>query len=167
MALEVPDCGGVEFVPALTGLGAPHWNADARGMISGITRGTQKGHIARATLEAMALQNAEILFAMQHDLGKKMKSLRVDGGAAANNLLMQNQADYLGVRIDRPKMLETTSAGAAFLAGLGVGFWADADEIQKVAQIECSFESEIKPAARRKRLEVWQRSIRRVVGKKV
>ena len=163
LAREVSDTGGVEFVPALTGLGAPHWNANARGLICGLTRGTHKGHIARATLEAMALQNTDILIAMQKDLGKKMKRLRVDGGAAANNLLMQIQADYLGVAIDRPKMIETTSAGAAYLAGLGVGLWSDLSQIKKVWEIDKSFFAEIKPVERDLRRSHWNSAVRRAM----
>ncbi|HRO67878.1 MAG TPA: FGGY-family carbohydrate kinase, partial [Pseudobdellovibrionaceae bacterium] len=109
LAASVRDTGGVEFVPALTGLGAPHWRAEARGVITGLTRGTTKAHLAQATLEAMALQNAEILMAMQKDLGRKIPSIRVDGGAAANNLLMQMQADLLGAPVIRPVNVETTA----------------------------------------------------------
>ena len=123
LAQQVEGHGGVEFVPALTGLGAPHWAPEARGAVTGLTRGTERGHIARATLDAMALQNADILRCMEGDLGKRMKPLRVDGGAAANNLLMQIQSDVLGRRLIRPAVIETTVAGACYLAGLGVGLW--------------------------------------------
>ena len=132
LARQVPDHGGVEFVPALTGLGAPHWAPDARGTLTGLTRGTQRGHIARATLDAMALQNADILHAMEGDLGKRMKPLRVDGGAAANDLLMQIQADVLGRRLIRPAVIETTVAGACYLAGLGVGLWESTAQVKKI-----------------------------------
>jgi glycerol kinase len=161
LAGQVEDAGGVEFVPALAGLGAPYWDQQARGNISGLTRGTTKAHLARATLEAMALQNADILLAMQKDLGKKMRKLRVDGGASANNMLMQMQADYLGVAIDRPQMIETTAAGAAFLAGLGVGFWPDENKISKVWQADQSFESKMTAAQRRKRFESGAVAIKR------
>lgn len=161
LAKKVDSSEGVEFVPALTGLGAPHWQPEARGMISGLTRGSNRSHIARATLEGMALQNVDILLAMQKDLGKKMKTLRVDGGAAANNLLMQIQADYLGVQILRPKIIETTSAGAAYLAGLGVGFWRDLEEIRRVWQIEKEFDVEWKAKERKLRLEAWHKAIKR------
>ena len=117
LAARVPDTGGVEFVPALTGLGAPYWDPDARGVISGLTRGSSAAHIARATLEAMALQNVDILRTMEGELGRRMRELRVDGGAAANNLLMQLQSDYLGKDILRPRVIETTVAGACFLGG--------------------------------------------------
>ncbi|MCA9558397.1 MAG: glycerol kinase GlpK, partial [Myxococcales bacterium] len=117
LARQVPDSGGVYFVPALTGLGAPHWKADARGLICGLTRGTTRAHLARAALEGIAFQNHDILRAMEADLGKRLTALKVDGGAPANDLLMQFQADLLGVEIVRPAMLETTALGAAFLAG--------------------------------------------------
>lgn len=161
LAQSVQDSGGVEFVPALTGLGAPHWKPDARGLISGLTRGTTKAHIARATLEAMALQNADIILAMQKDLGKKLKSIKVDGGASANNLLMQMQADYVGVNVVRPELIETTSMGAAYLAGLGVGLWKDQKEIEKVWKKNHEFRSAMKPATRKSRLESWHEAVRR------
>jgi glycerol kinase len=163
LAKTVSDSGGVEFVPALAGLGAPYWQPHARGLICGITRGTTKAHIARATLEAMALQNAEIIWAMEKDLQKKLPALKVDGGACANNLLMQIQADYLGSKIVRPKGIETTAAGAAYLAGLGVGFWSSTDDIKKVWQKDHEFDSEMKPAARKDRLARWQKAIKRTL----
>ncbi len=125
LASTVEDSEGVYFVPALTGLGAPHWNPHARGQISGLTRGSTAGHLARATLEGIAFQNYEILEAMTKDSGIALSKLKVDGGAAANNLLMQFQADVLAREVVRPEFLETTALGAAFLAGLGVGIWAD------------------------------------------
>jgi glycerol kinase len=121
LARSVPDSGGVTIVPALTGLGAPHWRADARGLVTGLTRGTTKAHIARAALEAIALQNVDLVTAMQADAGLTINHLRVDGGAAANDLLMQIEADLLGVQIFRPEMVESTALGAAKLAALGVG----------------------------------------------
>jgi glycerol kinase len=121
LAASVPDSGGVTIVPALTGLGAPHWRAEARGLISGITRGTTRAHLARAALEAIALQNVDLVTAMQADAGRTINSFRVDGGASANDLLMQIQADLLGVQIFRPEMVESTALGAAKLAALGVG----------------------------------------------
>lgn len=123
LAASVPDSGGVVFVPALAGLGAPHWRAEARGILLGLTRGTTKAHIARAVLEGIALQITDILDAMSADAGKPLGELRVDGGAARNNLMMQGQSDVLGVDCVRPTNLETTAMGAAYLAGLGVGFW--------------------------------------------
>jgi glycerol kinase len=163
LALEVADHGGVEFVPALTGLGAPHWAPDARGTFTGLTRGAGRAHIARATLDAMALQNADILRAMESDLGKRMRPLRVDGGAAANNLLMQIQADVLGRKLIRPKVVETTVAGACYLAGLGVGLWKSPAEIRKIWQAEREFSSTINAVARRRRLDSWNNALRRTL----
>ena len=161
LASQVPNAGGVEFVPALTGLGAPHWDPDARGVISGLTRGAGAAHIARATLEAMALQNVDILRAMERDLGRRMGDLKVDGGAAANNLLMQLQADYLGREIIRPKVIETTVAGACFLAGLGVGIWKDTEALAKVWRADQRFPSRMGTGPRRRRLESWQQAVSR------
>ena len=161
LASQVPDAGGVEFVPALTGLGAPHWDPDARGVISGLTRGAGAPHIARATLEAMALQNVDILRAMERDLGRRMVDLKVDGGAAANNLLMQLQADYLGREIIRPKVIETTVAGACFLAGLGVGIWKDTEALANVWRADRRFPSRMGTGPRRRRLESWQQAVSR------
>jgi len=129
LARSVPDTAGVYFVPALAGLGAPHWRPDARGVITGLTRGTTRAHIARATLDGVALQIDDILTAMAADLGEPLRELRVDGGAARNDLLMQRQADLLGVPCVRPKILETTGLGSGLLAGLAVGFWKDPTEV--------------------------------------
>ena len=161
LAAGVPDAGGLEFVPALTGLGAPHWDPDARGVISGLTRGASAAHLARATLEAMALQNVDILRAMERDLGRRMGELKVDGGAAANNLLMQLQANYLGRDIMRPKVIETTVAGACFLAGLGAGIWKDTDSLAKVWRADRRFPCRMSSGPRRRRLEAWQRAVNR------
>lgn len=163
LALQVADHDGVEFVPALTGLGAPHWAPDARGTLTGLTRGTQRGHIARATLDAMALQNADILRAMESDLGKRMKPLRVDGGAAANNLLMQIQADVLGRKLIRPQVIETTVAGACYLAGLGVGLWQSTAEVKEIWRAEREFVVTISASARRKRLSSWNTALQRTL----
>jgi glycerol kinase len=163
LALQVADHGGVEFVPALTGLGAPHWAPGARGTLTGITRGTERGHIARATLDAMALQNADILRAMESDLGKRMRPLRVDGGAAANNLLMQIQADVLGRRLIRPQVIETTVAGACYLAGLGVGLWQSPKEIKAIWRAEREFGVKMGAAARRRRLGSWNTALQRTL----
>jgi glycerol kinase len=174
LAAKVSDSAGVEFVPALTGLGAPHWDPRARGMISGLTRGTTRAHIARATLEAMALQNADILVAMASDLtisggksggengGKVLKSVRVDGGASANSLLMQMQADFLGVEVVRPKIIETTSVGAAYLAGHGADLYESLDQIKSVWKIEKTFRPKLSPEAKNERMASWQDAIRRV-----
>lgn len=163
LAASVVDSGGVEFVPALTGLGAPHWAPDARGTITGLTRGTNRAHIARATLDAIALQNAEILQAMEADLGKRMKPLRVDGGAAANDLLMQIQTDVLGRRLIRPQLIETTVAGACYLAGLGAGLWRSTAELRKVWQAEREFVVDMKPSQRRNRMASWQKAVDRAL----
>lgn len=161
LASSVSDCAGVQFVPALTGLGAPHWNPDARGIITGLTRGATKAHLARATLEGMALQNVDLLTAMQKDLGKKLKNLKVDGGAAANNLLMQMQADYSGVECIRPVVIETTSAGAAFMAGLGSGLWKSYEEIRSVWKKDKSFTPQLSMARRSERLKTWNDTVRK------
>ncbi len=162
LAHQVSDTGGVEFVPALTGLGAPHWNPHARGEITGLTRGSTKAHLARATLESMALQNADILLAMQKDLKKKMKLLRVDGGASANNLLMQMQADYLQTGVDRPQQIETTVIGVAYLAGLGIGLWKNLDEIRSIWKVDRKFKPEISAKALRERRKSWMFAIKKV-----
>ncbi len=143
LAKTVPDSGGVIVVPAFAGLGAPHWRPEARALISGITRGTTRGHIARATLEGIALQNVDILRAMERDSGRPLTMLKVDGGASANDLLMQFQSDVLGVEIARPELVESTALGAAFLAGLGTGVWKDQEQIKKTWREQRRF----KPAA--------------------
>jgi glycerol kinase len=139
LALSVSDTGGVYFVPAFAGLGAPYWDPDARGTIVGITRGTTSGHIARAAIEAIAYQTVDVLKAMEADAGLKIKELRVDGGATANNLLMQFQADLLNCKVIRPHIVETTALGAAYLAGLAVGYWNNVEEIQQQWQSERDF----------------------------
>lgn len=139
LAASVPDAGGVVFVPAHAGLGAPHWRPHARGLIRGITRGTNKAHIARAALEGIALQIADLVEAMAADLGAPLDLLRVDGGAASNDLLMQIQADLVGVPLDRPRMLEATGLGAAALAGLGIGLWPDLDALARTWRAERRF----------------------------
>lgn len=164
LASQVKDSDGVEFVPALAGLGAPHWDPFARGLICGMTRGTTRAHIARATLEAMALQNTEILLAMQKDLGRELKSVRVDGGASANGLLMQLQADYLGVDVVRPKMIETTSAGAAYLAALGAGIFTSTDEIKKIWKTDKTFKPKMSSGDREARLARWSKAVARTRG---
>jgi glycerol kinase len=140
LAASVPDNGGVYLVPAFAGLGAPHWDAYARGAILGLTRGATGAHLARAALEAIAFQSAEVLRAMEADAGMKLTELRVDGGATTNNLLMQFQADLLGVPVVRPKVLETTALGAAYLAGLAVGYWRDDAEVTANWQVDRRFE---------------------------
>ncbi len=139
LAASVPDSGGVVFVPALTGLGAPHWDPDARGTILGLTRGTTRAHLARATLDAIAFEVRDVVDAMTHEAGVTVPVLNVDGGASANDLLCRIQADQLGVPVERPQVLETTALGAAFLAGLGTGVWSDTDELAQVWQLDRSF----------------------------
>jgi glycerol kinase len=139
LAASVPDAGGVTIVPAHAGLGAPHWRPDARGMIHGLTRGSSRGHLARAALEGIAHSQCDILDAMANDLAAPLTDLRVDGGAAANDLLLQLQADFSGLELLRPKMLETTALGAAMLAGLGVGIWTGLDELRRAYPLERRF----------------------------
>jgi glycerol kinase len=155
LASSVPDTGGVVFVPALAGLGAPHWRPDARGLICGITGGTTKAHLARAVLEGMALQVGDILGAMSEDADMPIVELKVDGGAARNNLMMQFQADILRTRCVRPTVLETTALGSAFLAGLGVGFWENTDGIVKAWTEDSTFIPEMGDDERARHLAAW------------
>jgi glycerol kinase len=164
LARSVPDSGGVVFVPALTGLGAPDWDDAARGTIIGITRGTTKAHIARATLEAIAMQVADVLRAMASDAGSPATELKVDGGAAGNDLLMQLQADLLGVPVVRSAIQETTALGAAYLAGLGIGFWADESELSRMWQSDGRFEAAISADERESRIAIWRRAVERSRG---
>lgn len=164
LAKTVSDTGGVYLVPAFAGLGAPHWDQYARGTIVGLTRGTTKAHIARAALEAIALQTMDVLAAMQADAGIKLKQLRVDGGASANDLLMQLQADLLGVPVVRPKVSETTALGAAYLAGLAVGFWKSQAEIAKQWQVDKTFAPAMKAAERKRIAGGWERALERAKG---
>jgi glycerol kinase len=161
LAGQVEDTGGVFLVPAFVGLGAPYWDASARGAIVGLTRGTTRAHLARAALESIALQSAELLQAMQSDWGGALSELRVDGGAARNDLLMQMQADYLGVPVVRPQVTETTALGAAYLAGLAVGFWSGLDEIAAQWKIDRRFEPRLDPARREVALDGWRRAVER------
>ena len=161
LAASVPDSGGVYLVPAFTGLGAPHWDPYARGTVVGLTRGSNAGHIARAAVESIAFQSAELLRAMQQDSGESLKELRVDGGAAADDLLMQFQADLLGVPVVRPKVLETTALGAAYLAGLATGVWKDRTEIAKQWRAERYFQPEMKRDEAEQRMGEWQRALER------
>ena len=161
LAATVPDAGGVYFVPAFTGLGAPHWDAYARGTIVGLTRGSNAGHIARAALESIAFQSAEVLLAMQQDACARLKELRVDGGAAANDMLMQFQADLLGVPVVRPRVLETTALGAAYLAGLATGVWRGTDEIARLWQPGRRYEPRMKRAQAQQRMASWGRALER------
>jgi glycerol kinase len=159
LAASVPDSGGVIVVPAFAGLGAPHWRPEARAAITGITRGTTRAHIARATLEGIALQNVDILRAMMRDSGQRLTSLKVDGGAAANDLLMQLQADVLGVEIQRPALVETTALGAAFLAGLGGGVWKDTAQLRATWKLDHTFTPTGDRAAIEAHLARWDTAV--------
>jgi glycerol kinase len=161
LASSVPDAAGVYFVPAFTGLGSPHWDAYARGTIVGLSRGTTRAHIARAALESIAFQSAEVLLAMQRDARQPLVELRVDGGATANDLLMQFQADLLGVPVVRPRVTETTALGAACLAGLGVGFWRSPDEVAANWRVDRRFEPALPRDAADARLRQWERAVGR------
>jgi glycerol kinase len=164
LAATVPDNGGVYLVPAFTGLGAPHWDAYARGTIVGLTRGSTAGHIARAALEGIAFQSADLIDAMRADAGQPVAELRVDGGACRSDPLMQFQADLLGVPVSRPAVTETTALGAAYLAGLAVGYWKSPAEIASQREVERRFEPKMDPA-RAKELRVhWSRAVERAKG---
>jgi glycerol kinase len=162
LALSVPDHGGVYLVPAFTGLGAPYWDPYARGGIFGLTRATTAGHIARAAVQSIAYQAADLLHAMEADAGHRVSELRVDGGAAANDLLLQFQADLLGVRVVRPRVLETTALGAAYLAGLAAGVWRDLDEISAQWQIDRVFEPQMSRDQVEQLTAGWREAVARV-----
>ena len=159
LARQVPDSGGVVFVPALAGLGAPHWRPEARGLLSGLDRGTTAAHVARAVLEGIALQTTELAEAMRKDSAQAIPFFKVDGGAAGNDLLMQIQADLLDVPVVRPRMIETTALGAAFLSGLAVGFWKGRDEIRRTWKVGKRFEPRMKPTEREAFLAKWRRAV--------
>ena len=159
MATAVADSNGVYVVPAFVGLGAPYWDMYARGTIVGLTRGANRNHIVRATLESMAFQTRDVLLAMEEDSGIRLKALKVDGGAVANNFLMQFQSDILGVRVDRPQVAETTAMGAAFLAGLAVGFWKDKEEIAEKWQVDRSFTPAMSDELREKKCRGWKKAV--------
>jgi glycerol kinase len=159
LALSVSDTGGVYFVPAFAGLGAPYWDAEARGTIVGLTRGSTSGHIARAALQSIAYQTMDVLKAMEADAGMPIKELRVDGGATANNLLMQFQANLLNCKVIRPNVVETTALGAAYLAGLAVGYWKNLEEIQQLWQAEKEFTPSVTPQIE-KGIKGWKRAIK-------
>lgn len=164
LASEVPDTGGVYLVPAFAGLGAPHWDAYARGTMVGMTRGTNKSHIARAALEGIAYQVADVLTAMEADSGLKLKQLRVDGGASLNGLLMQFQSDLLRVPVVRPVVAETTALGAAYLAGLAVGYWKNQKEIETNWQEAARFKATMKKPQAEKLVSGWQRALQRSIN---
>ena len=161
LAMKVKDSGGVYLVPAFTGLGAPHWDSRARGTICGITRGTNRAHIVRAGLEAIAYQSADLVSAMRRDAGVNVNSIRVDGGASANNFLMQFQADVLGMNIERPQIVETTALGAAYLAGLNTGYWRTVEEIKRQRTCERVFSPQIDCAERERILQGWHTAVER------
>ncbi len=161
LAKSVPDAGGVVFVPAFVGLGAPHWDAHAAGMLIGLRRDTKPGHIARAALEAIAFQVADVLEAVNSETGTPLAALRVDGGASVNDLLMQFQADVLGVPVVRPQVTETTALGAAYLAGLATGFWAGPEELRAKRKGDTRFEPKMDAGDRKARRGEWQRAVER------
>ncbi|HLZ86407.1 MAG TPA: glycerol kinase GlpK [Puia sp.] len=164
MAAEAEDTGGVYCVPAFAGLGAPHWNQYARGSLFGMTRGTTQAHIARAALESIAYQTYDVLKAMEADSGIVLKELRVDGGATANNLLMQFQSDILGVPVVRPVVTETTALGAAYLAGLGVGYWSSEEDIRQQWAVDRRFQPVMKEERARQLLNGWQRAVKAAIA---
>ncbi len=161
LAESVPNANGVYFVPAFTGLGAPYWDMYARGTIVGLTRGATAAHICRSVLEAIAYQMTDLLEAMKQDSDIQLAELRVDGGASVSNIMMQIQADMIRTRVNRPKMVETTAIGAAYLAGLAVGFWKDTDEIEKIREVDKVFEPIMDIEKREKRYRGWLRAVER------
>ncbi|HWL72704.1 MAG TPA: FGGY-family carbohydrate kinase, partial [Burkholderiaceae bacterium] len=165
LATSVPDSDGVYFVPAFVGLGAPYWDPYARGAIFGITRGTKAAHIARAAVEAMAFQTRDVIEAMQKDSGIRLKELKVDGGASIDNLLLQFQANLLGVPVVRPAVTETTALGAAYLAGLAVGFWDGLDDVRSNWQLDAKIEPDPQFNQRDAIYDRWQNAVSRTMGK--
>jgi glycerol kinase len=161
LAAEVPDNGGVYLVPAFAGLGAPHWDAYARGAIVGLTRGATNAHLARAALEGIAYQVADLLFAMEADSGIRLRELRVDGGASANNLLLQFQADLLGIPVVRAKNPETTALGSAYLAGLAVGLYKSPDEIAAQWASDRTFEPRMSESEKNRLRQEWTKALER------
>ena len=160
MAASVEDADGVVIVPAFAGLGTPHWNGHARGAVFGLTRGSTQAHLARAVLDSIAHQTVDVMRAMEADAGVPIAQLRVDGGATVNNLLMQYQSDILGCEVVRPEVTETTALGAAYLAGLAVGYWPDLDTISAQWQAERTFHPEMNAAARKAADTGWNRAVR-------
>jgi glycerol kinase len=164
LAATEPDAGGVYFVPAFVGLGAPYWDPYARGVMVGLTRGTTRGHIARATLEAMGFQTRDVIEAMEADAGITLSTLKVDGGAAINNGLMQFQADILGRQVERPVVYETTALGAGYLAGLAVGFWDSSEAIRTRWALDRAFAPQMPEPERERRYRLWQKAVTRARG---
>jgi glycerol kinase len=162
LARDITSNEGVYLVPAFAGLGAPYWDMDARGAIMGLTRGAGRAHLARAALEAIAYQSRDIVEAMNIDSGIELTELRVDGGASKNNFLMQFQADILGVTVDRPKLVETTAAGSAYLAGLAIGVWSSPSELDQVRHTDCRFEPQMNNNQRQELYQGWHKAVARV-----
>jgi glycerol kinase len=165
MARSVPDNAGIYFVPAFVGLGAPYWDQNARGSIFGITRGTSSAHLVRAALEAMCYQTQDVIESMYKDSGLRIRALKVDGGAVANNFLCQFQADMLGIKVIRPRVIETTSLGAAYLAGLGVGYWENIGEIARCWKKEREFVPRMKRSIARGYYAGWKEAVRRTLSR--
>jgi glycerol kinase len=159
LAAKVSSSDGVYFVPAFAGLGSPHWNQHARGILVGLTRGSTSAHIARAALDSIAYQTLEVLLAMQKDSGITIRELRVDGGATVNNLLMQFQSDLLQAKVVRPKITETTALGAAYLAGLAVDFWSSINDLKQQWQMDRTFSPQIEASAIQSHLRGWHRAV--------
>ena len=164
MALSVPDSNGVYVVPAFVGLGAPYWDSYARGAVLGITRGANKNHLVRATLESMAYQTKDLIDAMAEDMGKNIGTLKVDGGACANNFLMQFQSDILGCEVKRPRCIETTSLGAAYLAGLATGYWKNKEDVLENWQVDRTFEPNMEADRKKELLAGWKKAVNCVRG---
>ena len=164
MAMAVEDSNGVYVVPAFVGLGAPYWDPYARGAIFGLTRGANQNHLVRATLESLAYQCNDLLKAMASDMGSELVALKVDGGACANNFLMQFQSDILGKDVLRPQCIETTSLGAAYLAGLAVGYWKNQDDVRENWQIDKTFTAKMEIAQRDELLAGWDKAVSRTLG---
>lgn len=160
IAGKAEDTDGVYVVPAFTGMGAPYWKQDARGMVVGLTRGTGREHFVRATLESLAYQTYDVLKAMEQDLGEEIHSIKVDGGACANNLLMQFQSDITGKDVIRPAVIETTGLGAAYLAGLATGYWKDKEDIRKNMAIDRVFTPEMCTEEAEEKLKGWKRAVK-------
>ena len=164
MAKKVSDTNGCYVVPAFTGLGAPYWDQYARGTIVGITRGVNKYHIIRATLESIAYQVNDVLVAMEADSGIRLEALKADGGASANDFLMQTQADIIGAPVNRPRCVETTAMGAAYLAGLAVGYWSGPEDIRKNWAVDRTFEPAISGEERAGKLKGWKKAVKYAYG---
>jgi glycerol kinase len=164
LAASVPDSGGVLIVPAFVGLGAPHWDPYARGAILGITRGTTAGHLARAAVESMAFQSRELIEAMEKDAGTTLKALKVDGGAARNDAMLQFQADLLNCSVQRPVVAETTALGAAYLAGLAVNYWDDQADVARNWKLDRNFTPQSTPPVREEKYRRWKRAVERTLA---